>query len=324
MPSEQEMVMDSFAYIFVLPIVAVILDSIIGDPHSFPHPVRYIGKGLDFYESAVRKIGLNLRFAGYAAVFLFCLIVWKLVSFLTSVPVIGFFLAVYFGYAGLALGCLMDETQKVADILNVGDMEGARKAVSMLVSRDTNELSEQEIRRTLAETLSENLNDGFVAPLFYLVLFGPAGMWVYKTVSTMDSMWGYKTARYGKLGYAAAKLDDTLAFVPARLTAKIMIWIGKERGLDSISAKENVAKDAAKMESPNAGWPMAAAAWLVGGQMGGETVYFGKIKQKPVLGPVGKVWDSQMISTLIHTCRRTGHATAVIFILAGGILKVIF
>ena len=184
----------------------------------------------------------------------------------------------YFAFAGLALGCLMKDARRVAGLLEAGNLGEARHELSMLVSRDTEGLDAPALRRTLAETVSENLNDGFVAPLFYLSLFGPGGMWAYKTVSTMDSMWGYRNDRYRDLGRGAARTDDLLAWVPARITARIMLLAGKRLGLDHAAARAHHAADAAKMESPNAGWPMATAAWLVGGSMGGRAVYFGEAK----------------------------------------------
>lgn len=302
--------MDSFLYALVVPILAVGLDLWLGDPHTFPHPVRFIGNGLDLYEKVVRKMGVNLRFAGWLALAFSSIGTWGLVGLLTSIPIFGFFVAVYFGYAGLALGCLLKECRQVRLLIDGGKIAEARHSLSMLVSRETSELSENELRRTLAETVSENLNDGFVAPMFYLTLFGPGGMWAYKSVSTMDSMWGYKTEEYGELGYAGAKCDDVLAFIPARLTAWTMILVGKINGFDQAGARQNLSTDARKMESPNAGWPMAAAAWLVGGQMGGPTVYFGEVKEKPVLGPEGKSWSSEMIDRLILLCEKTGYWSA--------------
>lgn len=252
----------------VVPAVAMILDSLFGDPSDWPHPVRYIGQGLDLFEASVRKVKLNLRTAGWLAVILFAVGSWSIAEILIAIPYVGILIAFYLAYAGLALGGLVKDARKVALLLDSGDVPGARKALSMLVSRDTSELDPAGIRRTLAETVSENLNDGFVAPMFYLALFGPGGLWAYKAVSTMDSMWGYRTERFKDLGYAAAKTDDLLAYIPARLTAWALLLTGWMRGLNYREAKIRFAEDATRMESPNAGWPMAAAAWLMRGQMG--------------------------------------------------------
>lgn len=316
--------MEPFVFAYIVPVAAVILDSLFGDPQTLPHPVRYIGKGLDFFEASARKVKIDLKVAGWAAVVLFSAGTWGLAEYLMAIPYIGVLVAIYLGYAGLALGCLVRDARRVASLLDTGDLPGARKALSMLVSRDTMHLDPVGVRQTLAETVSENLNDGFVAPVFYLAIFGPGGLWAYKVVSTMDSMWGYKTERFKDLGYAAAKTDDVLAYLPARMTAWMLLLVGKKRGLDFSAAKANFINDAVKMESPNAGWPMAAAAWILGGQMGGGTVYFGKVKEKPVLGPRGRVWDKHMVSSLISICKSAGHLSAWGCIAALGWLQIVF
>ncbi|MBI9078187.1 MAG: cobalamin biosynthesis protein CobD [Pseudodesulfovibrio sp.] len=316
--------MDSYVFAFVIPIAAVILDSLFGDPETLPHPVRYIGKGLDLYEAVVRRMNLDLCVAGWIAVVLFSAGIWMIIKFLMTIPYIGLIVAIYLGFAGLALGCLVRESRQVATLLDSGNLQEARRALSMLVSRDTSNLDPNGIRRTLAETVSENLNDGFVAPMFYLTIFGPCGLWAYKTVSTMDSMWGYKTEKYCDLGYAAAKIDDFLAYIPARITAWLMLAIGKRHRLEYALAKSNFQTDAKKMESPNAGWPMAAAAWLFSGQMGGTAEYFGKIKEKPLLGPANGIWNKTKIQSLITFCKKTGYVSAWVFILGFGWLQSVF
>lgn len=316
--------MESLVFAFLVPGVAIILDLLFGDPQSLPHPVRYIGKGLDLFEASARRVGLNLRTAGWIAVVIFVVGTWSIAEFFMAVPYIGVLVAIYLAYAGLALGCLVRDAKRVASMLDIGDLTGAREALAMLVSRDTSDLDSNDIRKTLAETVSENLNDGFVAPMFYLALFGPGGLWAYKAVSTMDSMWGYKTDQYRELGYAGAKMDDYLAFIPARITAWSLLLLGKFRGLNYTEAKAHFAVDATKMESPNAGWPMAAAAWLLGGQMGGAAVYFGEVKEKPILGPEGEVWDKQMIRSLIDLCKDAGKIAAVVLILTLGWLQIVF
>ncbi|WP_316900476.1 adenosylcobinamide-phosphate synthase CbiB [Pseudodesulfovibrio indicus] len=316
--------MESIIPVFLVPVLAVLLDSFVGDPKHWPHPVRLIGRLLDLYESSARKTGFNLRTAGWTAVILFPATAWAAVGLLTSIKHVGFLFAVYFAYAGLALGCLMREARNVASLLDSGDLNGARSALAMLVSRDTSALNAAGVRRTLAETVSENLNDGFTAPLFYLCLFGPGGMWAYKTVSTMDSMWGYRTDRFRDLGRGAAKTDDLLAWIPARITARLLLFAGKRMGLDAATARSRYREDAVKMESPNAGWPMSAAAWLLQGKMGGPTVYFGETKDKPVLNPQGAPWDKPKIKMLFTLVRKTGSWTAWTLIPALGVIRLVF
>ncbi|BCS87219.1 adenosylcobinamide-phosphate synthase CbiB [Pseudodesulfovibrio sediminis] len=311
-------------YAFIIPVLAIVIDRVFGDPHSLPHPVRLIGKGLDMFEKAARDIDINLRPTGWGAIFLFSGLAWVVTKSLASIPYVGVIIVLYLAYAGLALGSLLNESNKVANLLDEGNLEEARQKLGLLVSRDTEALDENGLRRTLAETLSENFNDGFVAPLFYLLLCGVGGLWVYKTVSTMDSMWGYKTEKYKDLGEGAARVDDVLAYIPARITACLMILVGKIRGLNFKDAWSNFVFDARKMESPNAGWPMAAAAWLVGAQMGGSTVYFGKIKEKPILGLKGVEWSKEKVQLLLGLCRWTGFLTACILIPLLGLLRLVF
>ena len=316
--------MAPFIPFLAVPALAVILDLILGDPHGFPHPVRLLGYVLDKLEKFIRKKGLPLRLSGWVVLGLLFGGSWYFVHLLTHLSMLGLILAIYFGYAGLALGCLLKETRKVVATLGVDDIQQARQFLSGLVSRDTKDMDASDIRRSLAETLSENLNDGFVAPLFYLCLFGPAGLWAYKAVSTMDSMWGYRTERYLLLGQGGALADDVLAYVPARLTAGLMILAGMITGCSWRAAMHAFPADATRMESPNAGWPMAAAAWLCGASMGGPTVYHGKIKDKPRLGPPDRLWGDSELTKLMIICRRAGVLAAVVLIPAGALFRAAF
>ncbi|WP_320170039.1 adenosylcobinamide-phosphate synthase CbiB [Maridesulfovibrio sp.] len=290
--------MDNSTVLFLLPIVALVLDLFLGDPKWFPHPVCYIGKVLDKYRNWVKSIGKANKIMGGVGVFGFAVIIWGVLKVFLAIPFIGVLVGLYLAYAGLALGSLLSEHKNAAALLDSGKIEQARAAIAGLVSRDVSELDEAGLRKALAETTSENLNDGFVAPFFYLVVTGPAGMWVYKTVSTMDSMWGYKNEEFKEFGYFAAKVDDVLAFIPARITGLMMLAAGRLMKLDWQSAYANLITDANKTESPNAGWPMATAAWLLGAPMGGKAVYFGEEKEKPVIGPETGDWSSLKLKRL--------------------------
>lgn len=283
----------------LLLVLALALDYALGDPRGLPHPVRYIGKALEAEEGLLRRVGLAGTLGGALALLVNVVVVFGVVSLLTCIPLLGALIWLYLGYAGLALGQLLTDGRSVAERLDRGDLDGARGELALLVSRDVAGLDEQGLRRALAETLSENLNDGFVAPLFFLAVGGPAWMWSFKVVSTMDSMWGYRTAEYSALGWAAARADDILAWIPARLTALFLMAAGWWLGRDFQAASEHLAGDSAKTESPNAGWPMAAAAWLMGASMGGPAVYFGQPKDKPQLGPDGD-WTADKLGGLLQ------------------------
>ena len=286
--------------LFSLPVLATALDLLVGDPRFLPHPVRLIGRWLDWLEAHARQWVLGLRRSGMLCVVLTAGVAWSLVEFLTGLHYVGMLASFYFAYAGLALGELLDEGRDALDCIEEGKLEEAREIVAGLVSRETSDMDEAGLRRTLAETMSENLCDGFVAPVFYLVLGGPALMWAYKAVSTMDSMWGYRTERFRELGWAAARADDVLAFIPARLTALFLLLAGMLLRLPWREAWKRVPAEARTMDSPNAGWPMAACAWLLEGSMGGAAVYFGEAKWKPELGPKGQDWSVEKLKKLFR------------------------
>jgi len=286
--------------LFSLPVLATVLDLILGDPTRLPHPVRLIGRFLDWLEIHARQWVLGLKAAGALCVVLTAGSVWVVVEFLTGLHYLGMLAALYFAYAGLALGELVDEGRDALELMEEGNLDEARQIVAGLVTRDTTTMDEPELRKTLAETLSENLCDGYVAPLFYLVLGGPALLWAYKAVSTMDSMWGYRTERFRDLGWAAAKADDLLAWIPARLTALLLLGAGAVLRLPWREAIRHIPAEAHTMDSPNAGWPMSACAWLLEGSMGGAAVYFGEAKMKPELGPKGREWSIEKLSKIFR------------------------
>jgi len=299
--------------LFSLPVLAFALDLILGDPRRLPHPVRLIGLWLDWLEPRARKLNLSLRVSGALCVLLTAGLAAGAVHLLVEMKLFGMIFMVYFAYAGLALGELLDCARDAVEMLEEGALEDAREAVGELVSRNTAYMDEQELRRTLAETVSENLCDAFVAPLFYLVLGGPALMWGYKAVSTMDSMWGYKTEEYRDFGWASARADDILAYIPARLTAVLLIGVGALMKLPWREAKARFRADAVKMESPNAGWPMAACAWLMQGTMGGRAEYFGVARIKPFLGPEGQEWTLEKLKKMFRLVLLSGFAGVLLF-----------
>lgn len=309
--------MDTFTLFWdvhpALPIVAFVLDQLLGDPVWLYHPVRLLGRAINRLEALCRRIALDergLRFAGAMATLGLSVVVFGSLTALLNLKILGGLFSLYFAYSGLALRCLLDEGKIVESFLEDGDVEKARHRLSYLVSRDTATMDEDEIRRSLAETLSENFSDGVIAPLFYLVFLGPAAMWVYKTVNTFDSMWGYRTERFQSLGWFPARLDDMLNWIPARISAGMLMLASWNFNRDDL---RRTVRQAASMESPNAGWPMAACANLLHARMGGATSYFGKIKEKPILGRGGS-WDSEKIKTLSRLLIKTGWISLGLFV----------
>ncbi|MCA1743835.1 MAG: adenosylcobinamide-phosphate synthase CbiB [Desulfovibrionales bacterium] len=302
-------------------LVCYLTDVFIGDPARWPHPVRIIGRTLDMLEPVLRKSGHSLKFLGFAVLFTGAFATLFSASLLISLPFLGFIFSLYLGYACLALGCLIHEIRKVQKLIDSGSLQEARKAISFLVSRDTSELNEQELYQTLAETLSENYNDAFCAPFFYLSLLGVPWAWMYKLVSTMDSMWGYKTDKWNKLGFAGAKADDILAYIPARLATLSMIGAAYIMNLRKNVRLSEIAVDAGRMESPNAGWTMSAGAHILGVRMGGNASYFGEKKFKPVLGRGREIYSSTKIDQLVSLILISSFLYALGFIVLAAIVR---
>jgi adenosylcobinamide-phosphate synthase len=195
--------------------------------------------------------------------------------------------ALYLVYSLICLRDLYQQTWRVEKALRQGRLPEARAGLALVVGRDTAGLSEAGVRRALIETLAENLSDGLVAPLFYLALGGPVLAWGFKAVNTLDSMIGYKNERYLHLGRFAARLDDAAGFLPARLSAWLLIAAARASGRPWRAAREIYRRDGDLHPSPNAGRPEAAMAGALGLWLGGPSAYGGRISAKPVLNPEG-------------------------------------
>lgn len=254
------------------------LDLALGDPQWLPHPVRALGRLAAGLERVWRRAGLPERAAGA----LFCASVVTaaaLAARLTS-P----WANIYWIYSLLAVRDLDRHAAAVIAGLDRGDLGEARRRLSLIVGRDTGALDEGEILRATVETMAENLSDGVVAPLFYLGVAGAPGMAAYKAVNTLDSMVGYRNARYREFGWASARLDDLANFVPARLTAAL-VWVSA--GMLGYDVRRSVAatlRDARRQPSPNSGYPEAAVAGALGVQLGGVNTYGGVVVRKAALG----------------------------------------
>ncbi len=197
---------------------------------------------------------------------------------------------IWLAYSTLATRSLHKESSQVAEALRTGDLALARARLSFIVSRDTSQLDRDAVLRALVETVSENICDAIVAPLFYLAFFGPVGALVYKAINTMDSMVGYKNERYRYFGSFAARADDVANWVPARISGWLLVGASACMGMDWRAAANIMMRDAPKMKSPNAGYPEAAAAGALGVQLGGASFYFGQPVEKPLLGePVNQI-----------------------------------
>ncbi len=270
-------------------ITAVLLDLLLGDPRRMPHPVVGIGRLISALETLLRRL-VRSELAGGALLLVGVVGSTYLLTFLllrgacALHPYIGFAVSAWFSYTCLAARSLHQESRLVADRLINGDLEGARTFLSRIVGRDTDDLSEPEIWRALVETVAENSSDGVIAPLFYLMLGGPALGLANKAVNTLDSMVGYRNERYLLFGRASARFDDLANWLPARLTGLLMVAVAPLVGLSGKEAFRMMLRDGRNHSSPNSGVPEAATAGALGVRLGGTNRYFGKPVEKPTIG----------------------------------------
>ena len=288
------------AFLTVIALTAAyLLDWIIGDPPGLPHPVRLLGTVIVFLEKAARRLFASprgLKIAGGAIVIIaaggaFAIVFGLLAAAYSLHPAAGLALEIYILFTALAGGDLRNHVRTVEQNLKTGNLAEARTSTALLVSRDTAGMGESSLSRAALESLFENSADGLVAPLFFAALGGPAAAVLYKAVNTMDSMIGYKTKEYLNLGYFAAKIDDILSFIPARLTAAIIILAGmlhKRRRKNWYDGWRVLRDDRRKHESPNSAWPEAAAAGVLGLRFGGSDYYHGELVYRPEINPSGR------------------------------------
>ncbi len=277
-------------------LLALAADALLGDPPTWPHLVRWMGRAISRLETWLRRryqTPAGLRLAGA----LLAIIVVGGFAWAAQVALalawglwrpLGFLLATFLAFQCLALGQLWREARAVAAPLEAGDLAKAREMLGRIVGRDTAILDEAGVRRALIETVAENFNDGVVAPLFYLTLGGPVLAVAYKAVNTLDSMVGYRDQRYIDLGRFSARLDDLAGWLPARLSALLLATACPLVGLDGRLAWRGALRDHAAHKSPNSGWPEAAAAAALGVRLGGPNQYGGILVEKPWINPTGR------------------------------------
>jgi adenosylcobinamide-phosphate synthase len=278
-------------------ILAFALDAVVGDPPWLPHPVRLIGKAIEYWENRIRRTAApSTSDFRRGATLVAIIVLWTylltalFLHFLTLWSWwIGTGITILLGSLCIARRDLKEHAQAVYTPLASGDIVSARTMLARIVTRETSDLSETEIIRGTVESVAENTSDGVIAPLFYMAIGGVPLAMAYKAVNTLDSMIGYRTEQYEQFGKIAARLDDIANFVPARLTALTIVgaaWIGRQFGrpYDEKEAWRITWRDGSKHDSPNAGYPEAAMAGALGVQLGGPSRYFGEIVEKPTLG----------------------------------------
>lgn len=302
--------------------IAYVLDLILGDPHWFPHPVRFIGKLIELLEKILYRFDCKKVTGGILAV------VTVGVTFIVSfyIAKLSNLLEIFFLYTTLATKSLADEGFRVSKILVDGDMEKAKKELSYLVSRDTGSMDITQIVRSVLETISENSVDGVIAPMFFAFVgsfFSIDGVSLalpfamgYKAINTLDSMVGYKNDKYIDFGMVSAKIDDVANFIPAKIAGGFIIPVGAFiLRMDYKSSWRIFFRDRLNHSSPNSGHSEASFAGALGVQFGGKTSYFGKWHDKPTIGDKLKYFEIPDIKRgirLLYVSSWVGLATFII------------
>lgn len=308
------------------------MDLLLGDPYWLPHPIRLIGNWISFLEK--RLLGSKTEEKHTTPEqekrrgMLLVLAVLSSTVFVTAVLLLGAYrLHPYLGaviesimtYQILATKCLKVESMKVYQELKKGDIAASRKAVSMIVGRDTECLDETGVAKAAIETVAENTSDGVIAPMIFTAIGGPILGFFYKAVNTMDSMVGYKNEKYQYFGSAAAKFDDVVNYIPARLSAWLMILASAITHMDWKNAKKIFLRDRYNHKSPNSAQTESVMAGALDVQLAGDAWYFGKLCKKPTIGDAIREIEPEDIRRS-HTLL---YMTAVLALVVFEIVKVL-
>jgi len=283
---------------------AYVLDLAIGDPQWSCHPVRLIGRSIGGMEYLLRKLRIPKRISG---ILLTMIIVSG--TYLTSYALVllsrqwsklgEIIIGAVILYFAISVKSLADESKKVITALKENDFIKARKSLSLIVGRDTENLSEGQLVRACVETIAEGSVDGVLSPLFYAFVGGPTAAMAYKAVNTLDSMVGHKNEKYVRFGWASARLDDLANYIPARISAILIPMASFLCGYCFKDSLRIAFRDGRKHESPNSGIPEAAMAGALGVQLGGATTYQGEIIEKPFIGDAKNLLTIESINRAI-------------------------
>lgn len=298
------------------------MDLIVGDPYSFPHPVRYIGKLIKITEDNIRKIAKNdkeLKIGGFflwiITVGVTYLVTYGIVKLSSFNDIMYILVNSFIIYTTLATKCLKDEAVKIYNVLKTGDIEKSRVQLSYIVGRDTTNLSKAEIIRATVETVAENTVDGIIAPMFYAFIGGAPLAMAYKAINTLDSTVGYKNDKYMNLGFASAKIDDITNYIPARISVVLMTAACMVLGYDYKSCFKISIRDRKNHKSPNCAYPEGAVAGALGVQLGGTNIYFGKAVYKPTIGDKNREIEKDDIVKTNRIMYATSITSIVVFTL---------
>lgn len=304
------------------------LDFLIGDPRWFYHPVCLIGNLISLLEKGIRKIFPKTKggqlIGGGLEVFLVCALSFGVPFAILKVlyqycfPA-GMLFEIFWCYQLIAARSLKDESMKVYHVLKHGSIKDARNAVSMIVGRDTAALTEEGVIKAAVETVAENTSDGIVAPIMYMAIGGVPLMFLYKGINTMDSMLGYKNEKYLYFGRCAAKLDDAVNYIPARISGWLMVAATMFCGLDTRHAVKIYRRDRRNHASPNSAQTESAMAGALNVQLAGDAWYFGKLYKKPFIGdPIRMVETEDIVRA-----NRLAYATDVLSLFIFMVIRII-
>lgn len=306
--------------IILVMVIAYLLDLVIGDPYSFPHPVRFIGNLIRFTEGKIRKVFKSkkqLKIGGFLLWTItvgFTALVTNLILNLLCINNIFYvIIASIILYTTLSTKCLADEAKKIYKVLKTGDIEKSRKQLSYIVGRDTTSLNENEIIRATVETVAENTVDGIISPMMYGFIGGPVLAMAYKAINTLDSMVGYKNEKYGDIGFASAKIDDIANFIPARITPFFMMIASFILGFNSKKSIKIAMRDRKNHKSPNCAYAEGAVAGALEVQLGGTNMYFGEKVYKPTIGDKDRELEAEDILRTNKIMYLTSFIALVIF-----------
>jgi len=298
-------------------IAGFVLDLVIGDPKWLPHLIvgygNLIGKGEQLLNKGRYRFAKGMLLSVLLVGASFC-IPYLIIQYLrtNSLSVYEILFSVIAVFYCLANKTLVKEGKAVIRELSEHGIEAGRKRLSWIVGRDTSELNEQQIKKATFETMSENLSDGIIAPLFWLACLGVPGIMAYKMINTFDSMIGYKNERYEQFGKFAAILDDVVNYIPARITGVLILMVkGKLNGLSMVFTEGK------KHSSPNAGYPEAALAFVMNCQFGGPNLYGGNLVDKPFIGD----HDRMLLDDEINDVAWINYASSILFV---GVITMLF
>ncbi|QKY68693.1 adenosylcobinamide-phosphate synthase CbiB [Lentibacillus sp. CBA3610] len=301
--------------------LALLIDRIIGDPPSWPHPVRWIGALISWLDRRLNKgiqrkaKGVMLLVMVMLAVFsVTCLLVWVAYQFhtITGIAAESVIIA-----TTIAQNDLKKAAMDVYQPLKNGDIQTARQEVSMIVGRDTHNLNESGITRATVETVAENVSDGITAPLFWALFGGAPLAMVYRAVNTCDAMVGYNNERYCHFGWASARFDDIINWLPSRITGVCMIAVCPSPFMTKSQTFHALKIEASKHPSPNSGWGEAAVALLLGVQLGGTNYYQGKKSERAIMGLMQRKLQKGHIKAAISIMVRTNRFFLILLWLGG-------